>query len=108
MCIETVLESTLCKLQHGSMDSHDCLRIEKRLIRYFKGTLPKKYFIIPQTPHVYILSNTICIELPSYGSLAYRKGFLLALTKRLKDYFICDITYYDGKITYKIRGIKDG
>lgn len=108
MCIETVLESAFDKLQHGGINSVDCLKIEKRLRKYFKGTLPKKYFIIPQTPYVYTLSNTLCIELPAYGSLAYRKGFLLALSKRLKEHFICDTIYYDGKITYKIRGVKDG
>lgn len=70
--------------------------------REFSRDMPKKYRIFPTQPRIYVLSNTICIEMPAWGSIKYRDK-LCSLEKRLRHIFQIDTVFYDGKITYIIK-----
>lgn len=80
-----------------------CNLITKDFRREFRHYMPKKYYIFPTQPKIYILSNTkVCIEMPAWGSLAYRNKLCL-LEEKLRRKFKMDTVFYDGKITYVIR-----
>lgn len=76
--------------------------IEKDLRREFRNVLPKKWLIFPQEPKVYLMSNSLCIEFPYYGSERYMmimKGFKDVLSER----FVFDSIYHGAKVTYVLK-----
>ena len=90
-----------------SNDSNYLATIRKILMREFRDSMPKKYFIFPQQCEVYCLSKTLCIKFPSWGSERYmdkQRGFYDFLLEN----FIVDRELFDGNTTYLIRGIKYG
>lgn len=76
--------------------------LRKQLRRSFREVMPKRFGFLPKDPKIYRVSNTVCIEMPSWGSYSYRLS-LLTLEKDLYKYFICDTQYYDGKTTFVVR-----
>lgn len=74
----------------------------RRIRRIFRGVMPKKYGVLPKDPKVYKMSQTICIEMPSWGSYGYRV-LLSTLIKELKECFTCDVEHFDGKTTILVR-----
>ena len=87
------------------MDSHDMKLIERDIKREFRDVMPRKYWIFPTVPKIYNLSNCTCIEMPSYGSMAYRMK-LKALREDLNKFFVMDIHYFDGKTTFILKNKK--
>ena len=80
--------------------------IKKGVIATFKDTIPKKYFIFTQVPEFYFISKTFCIELPSWGSKHYRE-LVYQFGLKLREYCVTDISYFNGKTTFMIRGIRN-
>lgn len=74
--------------------------------RYFSKDMPKRYLIFPTQPKIYTVSHTVCIEMPSWGSLAYRNKLNL-VEKVLDDAFKLDVIFFDGKITYCVKEEED-
>lgn len=88
------------------LESDDSIHyLRKHLRRHFRGVMPKKHYIVPTSPVVYKISNTVCIEMPSWGSYAYRT-ILYDFKKELHRRFIFDVQYYDGKTTFMVRKCK--
>lgn len=79
--------------------------VVKNARRCYSGLMPKKYGIFPQQPHVYILSKSICLEFPSWGSIEYRYE-LSELQEKLSQNFYCDVQYFDGKTTFVLKEVK--
>lgn len=77
--------------------------IRRQLTHTFKKDMPRKYWIFYQQPKIYFLSNTLCLEFPSWGSEKYRK-LLIDLGRKLRAFCITDISYFDGKTTFAVRG----
>ena len=78
--------------------------LERKIRREFRDCMPKRYYIFPTAPYIYSLSNSICIAMPRYGSIAYKTKLNL-LKKSLNEKFIMDIQY-DNKITFILKGKK--
>lgn len=91
------------------LEDPDNERLEHMVVKDFRRTysriMPKKYWIFPQQPVVYVLSKSICIEFPSWGSKEYRYS-LADLQRALQTRFIFDVQYFDGKTTFIIRSVK--
>lgn len=79
----------------------------RRQLKYiFKKDMPKKYWIFYQEPKAYFLSKTLCLEFPSWGSEKYR-NMLDELGTVLRKFCTTDISYFDGKTVFLIRGAND-
>ena len=76
--------------------------IEKQIKREFRDCMPKKFYIFPIVPSVYSLSNSICIRMPSHGSIAYRTKLNL-FRKTLNEKFIMDVQHHSGNITFILK-----
>lgn len=91
------------------LNNIDCVEyyhfVIKDFRREFRHYMPKRYLIFPTQPKIYVLSNTICIEMPAWGSIAYRDKLCL-LERNLREVFKMDTVFYDEKITYIIRESK--
>ena len=79
--------------------------LHKHIYRKFKGIMPHRYLIFPTTIDIYLMSKSVCIEVPSWGGSDYRKT-LVKLGSNLEKLFIMDTQYYDGKTTFLIRDLK--
>lgn len=95
-------EEELLNAMNESGESRSLKLFRKRIRRNFRGIMPKKFGIFPGDPKVYRMSKTICIEMPSWGSYGYRVQ-LSTLINELKEYFICDVEYFDGKTTVLVK-----
>lgn len=79
--------------------------IEKQIKREFRDCMPKRYLIFPTVPRVYSLSNSICIQMPGYGSEAYRMKLNL-FRKTLDKKFVMDVQHDNGNITFILKNKK--
>lgn len=77
-------------------------RVVKNFRRCYSGIMPKKYWIFPQQPNIYIMSKSICIEFPAWGSREYRYE-LSDLQKKLYKNFIMETYHSDGIITFVLK-----
>lgn len=93
-------------IDNNTLSTRDIRRINRGVEQYFNGTMPKKYWIFPYKPCTYMLSKTVCIELPSYGNQTYRK-LLSQLESQLKYSFKFDVELFNGNTTFIIKGIQD-
>ena len=80
--------------------------IRRDLSKIFKEIIPKKFWIFPQNPYVYCLSNCLCIEMPGYGSESYLL-ILSEIEQQLRENFSVETHFFDGKITYLIKKNKN-
>ena len=64
--------------------------------------MPRRYWIFPSIPTVYTLSNSLCIEMPSYGSTAYNMKLDL-FRRELNKSFVMDVHHYNRKITFILK-----
>lgn len=78
--------------------------MKKQIKEEFHDCMPKRYYIFPIAPYIYSLSDSICIQMPKYGSTTYRMKLNL-LKKNLNEKFIMDIQH-DNKITFILKGKK--
>lgn len=105
-----MLLHSLCNIfmsiDDDTISYRDLRRISKGVQDYFNGTIPKKYLIFPQKPYIYLLSKSVCIEVPSYGNKTYRH-LLYNLEKELSYVFQFDVELFNGNTTFVIKGIKD-
>lgn len=92
-------------LENPKDDDVNLNLLRKNLRRQFRSIMPKRYGIFPRDPKIYRVSNSICIEMPSWGTYAYRIS-LSHFGKELYKYFICDTQYYNGKTTFVVRKCK--
>ena len=76
--------------------------IERHIKREFRDVMPKKYWIFPTIPTIYTLSNSLCIEMPASGSIAYKMKLDL-LRKELNKSFVMDVHHYNRKITFILK-----
>lgn len=66
--------------------------MERHIKREFRDVMPRRYWIFPTIPTIYTLSNSLCIEMPASGSIAYKMKLDL-LRKKLNKSFVVDIVY---------------
>lgn len=92
------------------MDDLNNKRLYNRVVRNFRrcysGLMPRKYGILPQQPHIYVLSKSICIEVPAWGSFEYRYE-ISELQKKLSKFFEMEVHHYDEKITFILKRKKN-
>lgn len=81
-------------------------RVIKNFRRCYSGIMPKKYWIFPQQPNIYVLSKCICIEFPAWGSYEYRYE-LSELQKKLYKFFEMETYHFDGKVTFVLKRNKN-
>lgn len=95
----------LFDLKDGSVRQRQLKLLKRDIQKYFRDTMPKKLLIFPQVPDIYTISNTLCISLPSWGNINYRKN-LYRFEKELTKRFCCDVVLYDGKTTFVVKEAK--
>ena len=66
--------------------------IERHIKREFRDVMPRRYWIFPTIPTIYTLSNSLCIEMPASGSIAYKMKLDLLRTELNKS-FVMDILH---------------
>ena len=66
--------------------------IERHIKREFRDVMPRRYWIFPTIPTIYTLSNSLCIEMPASGSIAYKMKLDL-LRAELNKSFVMDILH---------------
>lgn len=105
-----MLLQSLCNMffsiKDNTISHRDLRRVNKGVENYFQGEMPKKFFIFQQKPYTYLLSKSVCIEVPSYGNKTYRQ-LLYKLEKDLNHIFKCDVELFNGNTTFVITGIKE-
>lgn len=77
--------------------------LSNNLEREFRDISPRKMFFFPKMPKVYVFSKSLYIEMPSYGSRVYQRK-ITEMRHKLREDFIVDVHYFDGKTTFIIRG----
>jgi hypothetical protein len=75
--------------------------LEIHIKREFRDVMPRRYWIFPTIPTIYTLSNSLCIEMPASGSIAYKMKLDL-LKKELNKNFVMDILY-DNNIVFILK-----
>lgn len=80
--------------------------ITRDLSKIFQDIMPKKFWIFSQNPHVYCLSHSLCIEMPGFGSEDYL-SVLNELESQLRNRFVVETHYFDGKITFIVKKNKN-
>ncbi len=75
--------------------------IERHIKREFRDVMPRRYWIFPTIPTIYTLSNSLCIEMPASGSIAYKMK-LDSLRRELNKSFVMDILH-DNNIVFILK-----
>lgn len=90
-------------IEKGFINSYVFNKIKRIYRREFRGIMPNKYLILPNTLKMYVMSKTLCCEFPANGSFQYREK-LNDIFCLLQKYFFVNKRVSDGKVVYQIRG----